>query len=62
MGFLGNWHWLIVLQVVVLILGTRELRNMACDLAGSLMKRFKEGRADDEPVKQLDESGRIIES
>jgi Sec-independent protein translocase protein TatA len=62
MDFLGNWYWLIVLQAVVLIFGIRELRNTVCDLGGSLMKGFKEGRTDDEPVKQLDASGRIIES
>jgi sec-independent protein translocase protein TatA len=42
MGGLSIWHWLIVLLVVVLIFGTKKLRNMGADLGGAV-KGFKEG-------------------
>ncbi len=42
MGGLSIWHWLIVLLVVVLIFGTKKLRNIGADLGGAV-KGFKEG-------------------
>jgi sec-independent protein translocase protein TatA len=42
MGSLSTWHWLIVLLVVVLIFGTKKLRNIGTDL-GSAVKGFKDG-------------------
>ena len=50
MGSLSIWHWLIVLVVVVLIFGTKKLRNMGTDL-GSAVKGFKDGMKseDDKP-------------
>jgi sec-independent protein translocase protein TatA len=42
MGGLSIWHWLIVLLVVVLIFGTKKLRNIGQDLGGAV-KGFKEG-------------------
>ena len=42
MGSLSIWHWLIVLLVVVLIFGTKKLRNIGTDV-GSAVKGFKEG-------------------
>ena len=48
MGGLSVWHWLIVLLVVVLIFGTKKLRNIGSDLGGAV-KNFKEGVRDDEP-------------
>jgi len=42
MGGLSIWHWLIVLLVVVLIFGTKKLRNMGQDLGGAVMG-YKEG-------------------
>ena len=40
MGGLSIWHWLIVLVVVVLIFGTKKLRNVGQDLGGAV-KGFK---------------------
>ena len=55
------WHWLIVLLVVVLIFGTKKLRNMGSDLGGAV-KGFKEGmKSDDDASKQLKEGGQTIE-
>ena len=42
MGSFSIWHWMIVLLVVVLIFGTKKLRNIGQDLGGAV-KGFKEG-------------------
>ena len=50
MGGLSLWHWLIVLVVVVLVFGTRRLRNVGQDL-GEAVKGFRKGMRDgDEPA------------
>lgn len=37
----GSWvHWLIVLAIIVLIFGTKKLRNLGSDLGGAI-KNFK---------------------
>lgn len=53
MGSLSIWHWLIVLLVVVLIFGTKKLRNLGTDLGGAV-KGFKDGMksAEDEKSAQ----------
>ena len=45
MGSLSIWHWLIVLVIVMLIFGTKKLRNMGSDLGGAV-KGFKDGMKD----------------
>ena len=45
MGSFSIWHWLIVLVVVVLIFGTKKLKNVGSDL-GSAVKGFKDGIKD----------------
>ena len=45
MGSFSIWHWLIVLVVVVLIFGTKKLKNIGSDLGGAV-KGFKEGVRD----------------
>ena len=47
MGSFSIWHWLIVLLVVILIFGTKKLRNMGSDL-GSAVKGFKDGMKSEE--------------
>ena len=42
MGSFSVWHWLIVLLIVVLVFGTKKLKNMGSDL-GSAVKGFKDG-------------------
>jgi len=42
MGSFSIWHWLIVLAVVLLVFGTKKLRNIGSDLGGAV-KGFKEG-------------------
>jgi len=61
MGGLSIWHWLIVLLVIVLVFGTKKLRNVGSDL-GSAVKGFKEGmQSGEEPAKQINEGGQTIE-
>jgi len=42
MGSLSVWHWLIVLAIVVVVFGTKKLRNIGSDLGGAV-RGFKEG-------------------
>ena len=42
MGSLSIWHWLIVLVIIMLVFGTKKLRNMGSDLGGAV-KGFKDG-------------------
>jgi len=58
MGSLSIWHWLIVLLVVVLIFGTKKLRNMGSDVGGAV-KNFKdamkeEKTADTAPLNTIE--------
>ena len=59
MGSFSIWHWLIVLLVVVLIFGTKKLRNIGSDLGGAV-KDFKEGVREGEP-KEIQQDGQAIE-
>ena len=45
MGTFSIWHWLIVLLIVVMIFGTKKLKNMGSDLGGAV-KGFKDGMKD----------------
>lgn len=61
MGSFSIWHWLIVLVVVVLIFGTKKLRNIGQDLGGAI-KGFKEGmKSEENPTQQPADSGRVID-
>jgi sec-independent protein translocase protein TatA len=42
MGTFSIWHWLIVLVIVMLVFGTKKLRNIGSDLGGAV-KGFKDG-------------------
>lgn len=52
MGGLSIWHWLIVLVIVVLIFGTKRLKNLGKDV-GEAVKGFKQGMSDDRPAGEL---------
>lgn len=64
MGSFSIWHWLIVLLVVVLIFGTKKLRNIGADIGGAV-KGFKDGmkaEEDKSPAKaELTAAGQTIE-
>lgn len=44
MGSFSIWHWLVVLLIVVLVFGTKKLKNLGSDL-GAAVKGFKDGMA-----------------
>lgn len=59
MGTFSIWHWLIVLLIVVLVFGTKKLKNIGSDLGGAV-KGFKDGVKDggasasaDAPAQQV---------
>ena len=45
MGSFSIWHWLIVLLIIVLVFGTKKLKNIGSDLGGAV-KGFKDGMKD----------------
>jgi len=45
MGSFSIWHWLIVLLIVIMVFGTKKLKNIGGDLGGAV-KGFKEGMKD----------------
>ena len=58
MGSMSIWHWLIVLVIVMLVFGTKKLKNIGGDL-GAAVKSFKEGvrEATDENPCQRQQHG-----
>ena len=65
MGSFSIWHWLIVLLVVVLIFGTKKLRNLGTDLGGAV-RGFKDGmKAEDDKAQikgDVPPSGQTIDA
>jgi sec-independent protein translocase protein TatA len=71
MGTFSIWHWLIVLVIVLLVFGTKKLRNLGGDLGGAIrnfktsMKEEEEkGRTETaaEDQKKIEPSGRVIDA
>lgn len=60
MGAFSLWHWLIVLLVVVLIFGTKKLRNIGKDVGGAV-NEFKTAMKDNDVVDSAEEVGKTIE-
>lgn len=54
MGSFSIWHWLIVLVIVMLVFGTKKLRNIGQDLGGAV-KGFKDGMKTSEDSKESKE-------
>lgn len=59
MGSFSIWHWAIVLVIVVLIFGTKKLRNVGKDLGGAVHD-FKQGLNEGEAADRAKEK-EIIE-
>lgn len=61
MGSFSIWHWLVVLVIVLLVFGTKKLRNIGSDLGGAV-KGFKDGMKESE--KQGDDvtQSRIVDA
>ncbi|WP_341502400.1 Sec-independent protein translocase subunit TatA [Gallaecimonas sp. GXIMD4217] len=53
-GNISIWQLLILLAVIVLLFGTKKLRNLGSDL-GASVKGFKKAMNEDEEKKQLDD-------
>lgn len=65
MGSFSIWHWLIVLVVVLLIFGTKKLKNIGGDLGGAV-KGFKDAMKEEqnkptELPRQGDKEGTTID-
>lgn len=63
MGSFSIWHWLVVLVIVLLVFGTKKLRNIGSDLGGAV-KGFKDGmkgEEDKKPAGEIAASGNTIE-
>lgn len=58
MGSFSIWHWIIVLVIVVLVFGTKKLRNLGGDLGGAL-KGFKEGMKESDTENTLSQSAHV---
>ncbi len=59
---LSIWHMLILLVVVVLIFGTKKLKNIGSDLGGAV-KGFKDGMAGNDGEKKPDPvAGQVIDA
>ena len=56
MGGLSIWHWLIVLVIVLVVFGTKKLRNIGGDLGGAV-KNFKEAMKEGEQGKVEEQNG-----
>lgn len=58
MGSFSIWHWLVVLVIVLVVFGTKKLRNIGSDLGGAV-KGFKEGMRDGEAVADESKSAGV---
>jgi sec-independent protein translocase protein TatA len=56
MGTFSIWHWVVVLLIVVLIFGTKKLKNIGADLGGAV-RGFKEGMR--EPEKPAEATAQL---
>ncbi len=57
MGFDSLWHWVIFLVIVLLIFGTKKIRNLGPDL-GAAIRDFKKGLNGDDEARQKDEEAK----
>lgn len=55
MGSFSIWHWLIVLLIVVLVFGTKKLRNIGSDVGGAV-KNFKDAVNEEKQKPKLDDA------
>ena len=61
MGSLSIWHWLIVLVIIMLVFGTKKLRNIGSDLGGAV-KGFKEGVKEGSATEKVAEDPKAVQS
>ncbi len=58
MGTWSIWHWLIVLVIVLLVFGTKKLKNIGADLGGAV-RGFKEGVKDTSSDKSMGDAPQV---
>lgn len=58
MGSFSIWHWLVVLAIVVVIFGTKKLRNIGSDLGGAI-KNFKDSMKTEDEAAKTEEAKKI---
>ena len=56
MGSFSIWHWLIVLAIIMLVFGTKKLRNVGADLGGAV-RGFKEGMKESSSAEPASAAG-----
>jgi len=61
MGSLSIWHWIIVLVVVLLVFGTKKLRNIGGDLGGAV-RGFKDGMKETTADASAHQGGHTIDA
>ena len=61
MGWGSPLHWVIVLVIVLLIFGTKKLRNLGADL-GNAVRGFKEGVKTNEEKAQAQTAEKVEHS
>lgn len=59
MGSFSIWHWLVLLLIVVLVFGTKKLKNIGGDVGGAV-NEFKKAMKDGQ-VSDGTEAGTTIE-
>jgi sec-independent protein translocase protein TatA len=60
MGSFSIWHWLIVLAIVLVVFGTKRLRNVGSDLGGAV-KGFKDAMREEQATPKVEAKMRTIE-
>ena len=60
MGSFSIWHWLIVLLIMVLVFGTKKLKNLGGDVGGAV-NEFKKAMKDGQVTEETDKNGTTIE-
>ncbi len=61
MGSLSIWHWIIVLVIVLLVFGTKKLRNIGSDLGGAV-RGFKDGMKESSADAASHQGGHTIDA
>ena len=60
MGVGAWWHWLVVLIIVVLVFGTKKLKNIGGDVGGAV-NEFKKAMKDGQVTDETDKNGTTVE-
>lgn len=56
MGSFSIWHWLIVLVIVLVVFGTKKLRNIGSDLGGAV-KGFRDAMREEQATPKVEDKG-----